>query len=162
MGVHSGHRQTIGAARLLRDRPRPESGKVQALLSAVTGTPGVRAYRTARRYTDRCYRRKDTTQHGAAAVSWRIICAIVWVAAQEGIGSTQPGFKTIQVCPRTCRLACGPLNVSLEQTMLSGTSSHPNVAYTPLYRLMAHTSRMLCSDQLRRSLHGLGRQPAPW
>jgi|SRR6516164_9931832 len=65
------------------------------------------------------------------------------LAAQEGIGSTQPGFKTIQVCPRTCRLACGPLNVSLEQTMLPGTPSHPNVAYTPSYRLMAHTSRML-------------------
>jgi len=27
--------------------------------------------------------------------------------------------------------------------MLPGTPSHPNVAYTPSYRLMAHTSRML-------------------
>src|SRR5262245_25219802 len=41
-----------------------------------------------------------------------------------------------------CRLACGPLSVSLEQTMLSGTLSHPNVAHALSYRLMAHTSRM--------------------
>src|SRR5262249_39817126 len=33
-----------------------------------------------------------------------------------------------------CRLACGTLNVSLEQTMLSGTLSHPNVAHALSYR----------------------------
>src|SRR5215813_4009482 len=42
-----------------------------------------------------------------------------------------------------CSLACGTLNVGLGQTMLSGTLSHPNVAYTLSYRLMADASRML-------------------
>jgi hypothetical protein len=44
-----------------------------------------------------------------------------------------------------CRLACGPLSVTLEQTMLSGTLSHPNVAHTLSYRLMAHASRVLAA-----------------
>src|SRR5262249_20677646 len=66
LGVHSRHRQTTRAARLWRDRPQTGcQAKVQALLSAVTGTPGARTYRTARRYMGRCYRRKDTTQHNS-------------------------------------------------------------------------------------------------
>src|SRR5262245_22935417 len=47
----------------------------------------------------------------SAAAYWRVVCAIVWTAAQEGSAAPHVDSERFRPSPRTCRPFCGRLSM---------------------------------------------------